>query len=320
MKNPFKQVSLDELNTCPVCDSSNFTNILTGDRYDMKIQTCMCQSCNFIFTNPYPSEQDMDLFYSNHYWHYYFKSSSNANEILNARKIRCENYLEFIMPEIKSNIDDRRNIHFIDIGGGEGIFTGLVKDKGIGLTYLVEPSKSERDIAKNNSNADFIISDLNELNVLLEEKRSDEDITIFTCTHVLEHVSSIDKFFQQLEHLIKDDDFLYIDVPDVMKYEHIKEIHIAHKWHFSISTLAQLFLKFNYYAVKINSYSPVQHPKSVRALFKKSSNKFNKNHYELDNKKQLLDIFENIKSSEIIWNSNLNKFRRSVKKILGRFY
>jgi SAM-dependent methyltransferase len=319
MKNPFKNISFDECKSCPLCDGNRFTQILAGDRYDMKIQTCICDDCHFVFTNPYPSKSDIDLFYSNNYWDIYFKSSSNSGTILDARKSRCEKYLAFILPHLQLKKEDNQELHFIDIGGGEGVLTGLIKEQGLGKTYLFEPSDSERTIATDSCNADFITSDIDELCLNLEQTRKTNDLTIVTCTHVLEHVSSFEFFFQQLGQIVRDKDIVYIDVPDVMKYDHIKEIHIAHKWHFSKATLAKLFFKYGYHAVELDSYSPIQHPHSVRAIFRKGCETFDNNYGDLDNNEELISIFKNIEESEIIWNSKYRKFRRYIKGLINRF-
>ena len=154
------------------------------------------------------------------------------------------------------------------------------------------------------------------ISAALREVRGEFDSLVVVCTHVLEHVASLDRFFSGLEDVLYDGDVLYIDVPDVLRYDHVKDVHIAHKWHFSVNTLNRLFATKGYRQISIDTYEPVELPKSIRAIFIKSSSASFSTDFELDNPGRLREIFAEVAATERVWNSMYRKFRRLLNSII----
>ena len=315
MSSVLKSEPWQEIDTCPICRSKKIGMLYTGDRYDMNISTSVCNDCFFVFTNPYPSDSLILSFYQKEYWDLYFKNAPNLNKnLLDARRSRCKGYLDLINREVQLNFPLDTKCHLIDFGGGEGIFTEYVKKESKYRTYLFEPSESERESAIVNNRADLITFDENALTINLNNNRQPSDLTIASCIHVLEHLTDFPKFFQFLDNVLRYDDLVYIDVPNLLAYRHIKEIHIAHKSHFSQNTLVQLFCKYGYECKFIEAYEPSFHPASIRAIFKKVNGKVQIKYNEDLDLDIIQRIFSCIAETERTWNSPISKAKRRLKK------
>ena len=64
---------------CNICGSFDFAQLSDRDRYDMGIITVMCKRCGFIFTNPRPTQEEMDKFYKDAYRNIYGRTDPNKN-------------------------------------------------------------------------------------------------------------------------------------------------------------------------------------------------------------------------------------------------
>ena len=71
-KTEFDYQSLElEQVTCPICNSADFEQLATVDRYHMGISTSGCRHCGLVMTNPRPVVTAMDNFYRYNYRDYY---------------------------------------------------------------------------------------------------------------------------------------------------------------------------------------------------------------------------------------------------------
>ena len=55
-----------EIKNCPVCNNSNFSNHLESKDFSVSKESFMivrCNECNFHFTNPRPSDEDLENLY-----------------------------------------------------------------------------------------------------------------------------------------------------------------------------------------------------------------------------------------------------------------
>ena len=306
------------IDACPVCSGSVFHQILKGDRYDMGLETVICSDCSFIFSNPYPSNNYMENFYENYFWKLYFGKKTQSNvRILKSSTIRCASYAEFIRNSIlETHGRTLSDITLVDVGGGEGHWTKWIIDNWGAQTVLIEPNEAERVRAMAEGRANRCFSSISEL---LEgvELRSNGQRLLISLIHVLEHIPNLVQSMSQLRSLSLEGDYIYIDVPDTDRYVHIKEFHIAHKWHFSITTLTRLFSSFQFKLIALEQYEPIDHPKSIRALFQRSDADQSIPSYRAETHRNLEARFKEIKITEARWNHWSSKARRRVKELLG---
>jgi hypothetical protein len=308
-----------QIDACPVCNGAEFRQVLKGDRYDMGLVNVVCSGCGFVFCDPYPSEVYMEDFYKNYFWKLYFGKSTQANErILKSSAIRCLSYGQFIQNGvIGKGGGPLSDIMFVDIGGGEGHWTRWVRDNWGGHTVLIEPNDSERMRAMEKGRANQCFSSISELLEKVDLRTNGQTLLI-SLIHVLEHIPNLLQVMSQLRSLSREGDYIYIDVPDLDRYEHIKEFHIAHKWHFSSDTLARLFSNFQFKLIGLEQYDPIDHPRSIRALFQRVDADNFSIMCRAEESCDLESRFKAIQNSEARWNHWLSKLRRLGKELLGR--
>ncbi len=108
-------------------------------------------------------------------------------------------------------------------------------------------------------------------------------------------------------------------MPNLLAYQHVKEIHIAHKSHFSPNTLIQLFCNYGYECAAIEEYEPSYHPASIRAIFRKVNKKVTMSYTEHVKLSLIQDIFSKISETAEIWNSPISRIKRKLKTALTHF-
>ncbi|MCT4628583.1 class I SAM-dependent methyltransferase [Winogradskyella sp.] len=132
----------------------------------------------------------------------------------------------------------------LDIGCGTGDFLATAQNDNWKITGI-EPNKNARQIANSKtSNSVFEIEYLE----TLEENSFD----VITLWHVLEHLPELELHIKLLKHLLKPNGTLVIAVPNFKSYDakHYKNFWAAydvprHLWHFSKTSIAELFKKEN---------------------------------------------------------------------------
>ena len=196
---------------------------------------------------------DCNFYYSNSgsiqkdYDLYYekFNNYSNYNYCLDKDK-KCFDFLEEILQ--KYNI---KNI--IDYGSGNGDLHKLLCDK----FDLVD--KYDIGMEKNTKKYDLLI-----------------------LSHVLEHIYDLDKFIDIISYNIKDNSYLYIEVPNAEFYNEfndscpLQEINLEHINFFSKFTLNKLLIKKGYMCINLLDDYFIQNNNKyhvIRGIFKiKSKN------------------------------------------------
>jgi hypothetical protein len=307
---------------CILCKNKKFTQILDNDRYLMNIKTQYCDFCSFVFTNPYPSSEWLSDFYENHYWRVYFQGKPSLSRINRTKEVeRAESHLVFLDKNLFAN--NKFNFRLIDVGGGNGTFIKFLNENSstnIFDTILVEKSNLEREFAVSQSSAGTYMTDLSEVSSAKNLTLMEEQKNLFTMIHVFEHIGDPNAFLKSVRNKMSLEDYIYIDVPDVMRYDHITDIHIAHKWHFSLTTLTGLLEKHGFLVVVGQNHNPPRHPESVRVLAKKvdlASSDLNYRVSENSKDRELIyGQFEEIKKSIPEWFSIRARSRRLMKKLV----
>jgi hypothetical protein len=140
--------------------------------------------------------------------------------------------------------------------------------------------------------------------------------------HVLEHVFSPGHFLVTLQEKLKPYDLLFIDVPNVCEYNQISEIHIAHLYHFNITTLARYVSESGFKILKIEEHEPPHHPKSIRLICEVIE--YNKGNFNslpdtnmIDKRDKILLAFKRVNNSKEDYFSSRSLIKRKVKRYLS---
>lgn len=235
-----------EIKKCLICEGSVLEKYMESMDFSTSkevFNVVKCQSCNFIFTNPRPSDKNIDKYYiSDKYISHTNTNQGFLEKIYQIiRKIAINGKFKLIKSYIKKG-------NILDIGCGTGNFLNKCKNHGW-KTKGVEPSKIARDQAIKNYNLDVQAStELSGLN---------NKFDIITMWHVLEHVTNLNETIIDLHSLLSDHGKLIIAVPNINSYDasYYQKYWAAydlpiHLYHFTEDSISILFKNHNFKLIK----------------------------------------------------------------------
>lgn len=236
------------LDSCPICNGDEFVKKIDCKDHSTSKELftiVSCETCGFIFTNPRPSDKNLQKYYiSDMYISHTNKKSGLFSWLYQTVRRHSINRKIKLLKKVAT-----KGIH-LDIGCGTGEFLNGCKEKGF-IVKGIEPSKLARNQAINNFELD--VSE----NIALKQypATSFDSISMW---HVLEHVSNINETLVQFSRVLKKDGTIIIAVPNCNAWDatYYKEFWAAwdvpiHLWHFSEKTIVRLFKNHGFKLVKI---------------------------------------------------------------------
>lgn len=226
-----------ELLKCPVCASKKISLFLETEDYfftNEQFSLSQCDSCNFVFTNPIPQQDEIGKYYETEI---YLSHDSTNKGIIGSiyNKVRQINLKKkySIVSKYKSTGS------ILDIGCGTGeLLNYFEKEKW--QTLGIEPNEGAREFAKANYN--ISVKEESELNRL--DRKSHDVISMW---HVLEHVYNLNDRMNSVVRILKEDGVAIIalpmvDSPDSIKFKkHWAGLDVPrHLYHFSAKTFELL--------------------------------------------------------------------------------
>lgn len=240
---------LEELNTCPLCDSGHFNNYLTCKDYTVsgeEFNLVTCTNCSFTFTNPRPKADELHQYYqSQDYISHSNKSNSPVNFIYKiARNFTLKKKVALI-----NSLNAKGRM--LDIGCGTGHFIAACQHDGWSING-VEPDENARKIARDKTSI-HISNDLKNV--------EGTDFDIITLWHVLEHVPNLNDFMHLLVSKLKTTGKLIVAVPNYKSHDaqYYQQYWAAydvprHLYHFDQDSMGKLA---NQYKLKIDKILPM---------------------------------------------------------------
>ena len=184
-----------ELINCPVCGSDKYVFVSKKRYPDSEYHIVRCKNCDFYYTNPEPSQNELLEFYDSEYlgnhtnvWHQYEdKLNKEIAELL-------------INEGIKSNLD---------LGSGQGRFVNILSNYGI-ESVGVEPVKDSCSIAKEKYGLELHNKTCEQY--LIECNRKFNSVTML---NVLEHLPNPSNILKLTNKCLINGGKLIIIVPNV---------------------------------------------------------------------------------------------------------
>lgn len=193
---------------CPYCNSSDLTGwSIDCSRKGPHISRVKCKKCGLIFANPMADNIELSKYYSNYsdtkkYEGYDLKALAKKNieriDKLSKREV---------FKEAKYISHFNGNDKFLDIGCGLGLGLAYARKLGFKL-YATEFDQNAVDFVNANFDADCFLGDLK------KAKYPDNFFDLIHVSHVIEHVTDLDKFIVEIKRILKKDGFVCIGTPD----------------------------------------------------------------------------------------------------------
>lgn len=227
----------DQINPCPICGQTSFTDFLNGKDYfltgeEFRIQRC--EECGFLMTWPVPAEEGMGRYYESKE---YISHDTGERKLLNlAYKVARAFTMRSKFRLVQKHSSGKR---LLDIGCGTGEFLNFCSKKGY-VSSGIEPNAKAREFA------------MREYNLQVKDKISFSagETGTFDCItmwHVLEHIHDLNGTLTMLKGALKPEGTLILALPNPGSWDarFYKEFWAAfdlprHLYHFSHNDISRL--------------------------------------------------------------------------------
>jgi 2-polyprenyl-3-methyl-5-hydroxy-6-metoxy-1,4-benzoquinol methylase len=246
---------------CPVCGGERLSGLLAcEDRLTHRgtFAICVCEACGFRFTNPYPSQEDIHVFYESDD---YVPVSNTTKGLINKGYHLARRVMLRAKRRMVSRLTGRTSGRLLDIGCGTGEFAGIMKEAGWQVQG-VEPFAAARESAK--ARFGVPVADVPEQAGLFEKSYD-----LITLWHVLEHAHDVNRSMREIDRLLAPGGTVLIGVPNHTCYDEgvYREYWAAydtprHLFHFAPDTMRRLAAKhgFEVAAIRPLLFDPLYIP------------------------------------------------------------
>lgn len=215
-----------ELAPCELCQSQTFTTIARQDRDGKPLQTVLCHDCGLVFTNPRPTDRELQDFYRESYRQEYKQAVKPKLKHVYRAGLVALSRLDYLLPLLKPGH------RVLDLGSGGGEMLFILR----GLGYHVEgiePNVGYGTAARDLLGLPVQVSDYKGAQI---EPGSQDVVTSF---HVVEHLPHPIEALATMASWLREDGLMLIEVPHVLSRCQWPQsrYHIGHLHHFSSSTL-----------------------------------------------------------------------------------
>lgn len=238
---------------CPICGSADFHNVFEVKDYTVSgelFPLAECSFCSLRFTQDVPDAASIGPYYK----------SENYISHTNTSKGLVNRLYHFVRKrtlagkrKLLKNVTGLKSGKLLDIGSGTGAFLDEMNKNGWNVAGL-EPDTDARKVA-----SDLYGLKLQDLTALYQLPADSFDA--ITLWHVLEHVHDLHTTVSQLRHLLKNNGWLIIAVPNYTSVDAgiYKEYWAAydvprHLYHFSPASMQVLMEKNE---LEIKRYQPM---------------------------------------------------------------
>lgn len=198
----------ERLSKCPLCKSARFLNhseITDFAVTEEKFIICKCSNCDLLFTNPRPSQDEIEPYYNfPEYYSHEDKAKSLTQWIY--QKVRNNN----ISKKVSFIREFKKKGKLLDYGCGTGEFLKAAKRKGWKVAGI-EPNEKARH------QANLKLKD--RVKESIEETDKSASYDIITLFHVLEHIHELRKTSKKIIKHLKSSGYLIVAVPNYESWD-----------------------------------------------------------------------------------------------------
>ncbi len=230
---------MEIIQNCYCCGNTNFRFLLEAKdaHSEEHFSIVQCNQCNFVFTNPRPTLNEIGKYYTSA--DYVSHKSHSKGLLQQIYRIARSSMLRKKLQLIRQIIQKENNFSLLDFGCGTGDFLGFVQQQNIKVVG-VEPEAHAREVAKSINNIHAY--SLEEANNLKEAS-----FDVITLWHVMEHIHALHPQIDLFNKWLKPNGKLIVAVPNIEshdaafygKYWGALDVP-RHIYHFSPSCIQQL--------------------------------------------------------------------------------
>jgi len=234
--------------TCPICKGKNLSFYqktkdwgFSGDSFDI----VKCTDCTFALTQDAPDQESI----AKYYHHDDYVSHTDTKEGV---FFKVYHFIRNIMLNKKRKWVEKhaKKGNVLDIGAGTGYFLNNLKTENWNVEGF-EPEEAARKVAKKNFDIDLS----SDFETLINGEKKYDAISMW---HVLEHVHTLNEYFEYFKKMMAADAKVFIAVPNYTSKDALfyKENWAAwdvpkHLWHFSPKSLKTLAEKHGFEVEKM---------------------------------------------------------------------
>ena len=220
---------------CPICGADNHERIAKFDRRLKFLSTHICKECGLLFTNPMPTDAELNKFYASTYRAEYQFAFLRPRKTHQRKKQKEAKRRVARMNEIIGLTQERR---FLDFGCGSGEIVREIATRGC------EAHGFEQGADYGSFAQDKLAEETGGKSAIRVGSWRDMDYAAksfdgISCLHVLEHLNEPIAALQRMYEWLADDGVLYLETPDMQNYvlKGFDCLHFAHVLGFSRDNL-----------------------------------------------------------------------------------
>lgn len=230
-----QEYKFEQIN-CAVCGNNNFESLSHKGRYGLYVSVVICQDCGLVQNSPRMNKEGYHRFYNEEYRKLGCARETPTETFFSQQYGNAQRVYDYLINSgrLAKNPSDYK---VLEIGSGAGGLVKFFQDKGfstkgldLGVEYL--------EYGRNKHGVALAIGTIHDLPV--HEKY---DVIIYR--HVLEHVLDLNAELKAIGEHLTDSGVIYIQVPGIRyvykSYNFLWYLQIAHVYHFTLRTLANLF-------------------------------------------------------------------------------
>jgi SAM-dependent methyltransferase len=239
---------------CPACSAAVEENTAKFEVYpgrkshgNKPNRILFCSKCEIGFAHPMLNDQELEVLYQGgEYWGE--KETLILPKTYPVDFTLAQSRWKLISKSIPPN---KHELSILDIGAGRGCL-GLtaVKDSRFHVQYTaMEPDVGQQEAIRRTWNVSF---HKERLTIWDKLENTSETFDIVALSHVLEHVRDPQEFLKFCGSFLKQDGFLFIDIPN---QDHLfKPDVFPHHLFFSKSSLNSLLCRLNFEVLQLDAW------------------------------------------------------------------
>ena len=221
-----------EIVPCELCGGTDHEIVGRRDRYGHRLQTVLCRGCGLVFTNPMPTQAEVDRYYADDYRKTYHNAYEPRKKAIRKALKGARHRFSSLAPLL------RPGSVVLDVGASGGEFVHEAQSQGC-VASGIEPNRGFAAFAQRHYGVPIQIGGWE------EAKIEPESVDVITANHVVEHFRHPLAALRRFHGWLKPGGHFFISVPEVESPQRTPygRFHFAHLYNFNHASLEMMALR-----------------------------------------------------------------------------